>query len=70
VFLPLIDNRTNLKDITSLQNRFSLSMVTETHLNVSFFFDTVIAAALTLVMGQRYLLTGKIMPAGLVAGIR
>lgn len=44
-------------------------MVTETHLNVSFFFDTVIAAALTLVMGQRYLLTGKIMPAGLVAGI-
>ncbi|CAH8261198.1 unnamed protein product [Arabidopsis lyrata] len=28
-----------------------------------------IAAALTLVMGQRYLLTGKIMPAGLVAGI-
>ncbi|CAL9221609.1 unnamed protein product [Arabidopsis halleri] len=29
----------------------------------------LIAAALTLVMGQRYLLTGKIMPAGLVAGI-
>ncbi|KAL0676584.1 hypothetical protein Bca4012_004565 [Brassica carinata] len=32
--------------------------------------QTVISAALTLVMGQRYLLTQKIMPAGLVAVIR
>ncbi|CAF2128268.1 unnamed protein product [Brassica napus] len=31
--------------------------------------QTVISAALTLVMGQRYLLTQKIMPAGLVAVI-
>lgn len=31
---------------------------------------TVIAAALTFVMGQRFLQTQKIMPAALVAGIR
>ncbi|XP_010466248.1 PREDICTED: protein FATTY ACID EXPORT 6 [Camelina sativa] len=36
---------------------------------IAIVLQTVIAAALTLVMGQRYLLTGKIMPAGLVAGI-
>ncbi|KAF4402320.1 hypothetical protein G4B88_003241 [Cannabis sativa] len=32
--------------------------------------ETVCAAALTWVMGQRYLQTSKIMPAGVVAGIR
>uniref|UniRef100_A0A803QSP8 Uncharacterized protein n=1 Tax=Cannabis sativa TaxID=3483 RepID=A0A803QSP8_CANSA len=31
--------------------------------------ETVCAAALTWVMGQRYLQTSKIMPAGVVAGI-
>lgn len=31
---------------------------------------TVCAAALTWVMGQRYMQTSKIMPAGVVAGIR
>lgn len=31
--------------------------------------ETVCAAALTTVMGQRYLQTSKIMPAGVVAGI-
>ncbi|XVF03899.1 hypothetical protein REPUB_Repub05bG0033100 [Reevesia pubescens] len=32
--------------------------------------QTVIAAVLTYVMGQRYYQTSKIMPAGIVAGIR
>ncbi|KAL8505587.1 hypothetical protein ACS0TY_016723 [Phlomoides rotata] len=31
--------------------------------------ETVIAAALSFIMGQRYMQTGKIMPAGIVAGI-
>ncbi|KAI3466240.1 hypothetical protein Pfo_022903 [Paulownia fortunei] len=31
--------------------------------------ETAIAAILTIVMGQRYMQTGKIMPAGIVAGI-
>ncbi|CAL1354270.1 unnamed protein product [Linum trigynum] len=31
--------------------------------------ETVCAAALTFIMGQRYLQTSKIMPAGLLAGI-
>ncbi|KAK1440055.1 hypothetical protein QVD17_05880 [Tagetes erecta] len=34
-----------------------------------FILETVCATALTWVMGQRYTETGKIMPAGLVAGI-
>ncbi|KAH6778494.1 Transmembrane proteins 14C [Perilla frutescens var. frutescens] len=33
------------------------------------FLETVVAAILTWIMGQRYLQTGKIMPAGIVAGI-
>lgn len=33
-------------------------------------FETVCAGALTWVMGQRYIQTSKIMPAGIVAGIR
>ncbi|KAG6756603.1 hypothetical protein POTOM_040038 [Populus tomentosa] len=32
--------------------------------------ETVCAAVLTFVMGQRYMQTSKIMPAGIVAGIR
>ncbi|XP_076901432.1 protein FATTY ACID EXPORT 6-like [Bidens hawaiensis] len=36
---------------------------------VGLILETVIAAALTWVMGQRYSETGKIMPAGLVAAI-
>lgn len=32
--------------------------------------DTVCAAVLTVVMAQRYMETSKIMPAGIVAGIR
>lgn len=35
-----------------------------------FFSLTVIAAALTFVMGQRYIQTSKVMPAGIVAGLR
>ncbi|KAI3456942.1 hypothetical protein Pfo_013605 [Paulownia fortunei] len=31
--------------------------------------ETAIAAILTWIMGQRYMKTGKIMPAGIVAGI-
>ncbi|XP_051151929.1 protein FATTY ACID EXPORT 5-like [Andrographis paniculata] len=31
--------------------------------------ETVIAAILTWIMGQRYMHTGKIMPAGIVAGL-
>ncbi|PIN26907.1 putative membrane protein [Handroanthus impetiginosus] len=31
--------------------------------------ETALAAILTWVMGQRYMQTGKIMPAGIVAGI-
>ncbi|CAF2099774.1 unnamed protein product, partial [Brassica napus] len=38
--------------------------------SIAVVLQTVISAALTLVMGQRYLLTQKVMPAGLVAGIR
>lgn len=34
------------------------------------FYWTVCALALTYVMGQRYLETSKIMPAGVVAGLR
>ncbi|KAG2315988.1 hypothetical protein Bca4012_066831 [Brassica carinata] len=37
--------------------------------SIAVVLQTVITAALTLVMGQRYLLTQKIMPAGLVAAI-
>ncbi|KAH0853039.1 hypothetical protein HID58_093507, partial [Brassica napus] len=37
--------------------------------SIAVVLQTVISAALTLVMGQRYLLTQKVMPAGLVAGI-
>lgn len=33
-------------------------------------FSVAIAIMLTVVMGQRYLQTSKIMPAGIVAGIR
>uniref|UniRef100_A0A2P2J7G5 Uncharacterized protein MANES_15G072900 n=1 Tax=Rhizophora mucronata TaxID=61149 RepID=A0A2P2J7G5_RHIMU len=35
----------------------------------AFAIETVCAAMLTFVMGQRYLQTSKIMPAGIVAGI-
>ncbi|GAB4846146.1 Protein FATTY ACID EXPORT 6 [Ancistrocladus abbreviatus] len=31
--------------------------------------ETVIAAALTFIMGQRYMQTSKIMPSGMIAGI-
>lgn len=34
------------------------------------FLLTAIAAVLSFIMGQRYMQTGKIMPAGIVAGIR
>ncbi|GER54881.1 transmembrane proteins 14C [Striga asiatica] len=33
------------------------------------FLELAVAAMLTYVMGQRYMKTGKIMPAGIVAGI-
>ncbi|KAI3408073.1 uncharacterized protein J3R85_020447 [Psidium guajava] len=36
---------------------------------VALILETVCAAVLTFVMGQRYLQTSKIMPAGIVAGI-
>lgn len=37
---------------------------------LALFLETVCAGALTWVMGQRYIQTSKIMPAGIVAGIR
>ncbi|MED6187964.1 Protein FATTY ACID EXPORT 6 [Stylosanthes scabra] len=36
---------------------------------LALFIETITAVALTWVMGQRYLETSKIMPAGLVAGL-
>ncbi|OAY28521.1 protein FATTY ACID EXPORT 5 [Manihot esculenta] len=36
---------------------------------LAFVIETVCAAALTFIMGQRYVQTSKIMPAGIIAGI-
>ncbi|CAI9088427.1 OLC1v1022747C2 [Oldenlandia corymbosa var. corymbosa] len=36
---------------------------------LAFILETVFAAALTWVMGQRYLQTSKVMPAGMIAGM-
>ncbi|KAI3677458.1 hypothetical protein L2E82_51672 [Cichorium intybus] len=40
------------------------------YISHSLILETVIAVALTWVMGQRYSETAKIMPAGVVAGIK
>jgi hypothetical protein len=40
------------------------------HLITLFFFITVCAVVLTVVMGVRYVKTRKIMPAGIIAAIR
>lgn len=48
-----------------LFNNARICMCTELYV-----LDTVCAAVLTVVMGQRYMQTSKIMPAGIVAGIR
>ncbi|ESR65526.1 protein FATTY ACID EXPORT 6 [Citrus sinensis] len=50
---------------------FAIVIETEFRFRAEFYaVDTVCAAVLTVVMAQRYMETSKVMPAGIVAGIR